>query len=89
MNKERYLKKSTDYIELLVNRVHMLNSLNYYDINISSESFFSGLLNLVYDWNLKNLNNEISNAVSIDLYDDINHVAVQVKIGRASCRERV
>jgi len=78
MNKERYLKKSTDYIELLVNRVHMLNSLNYYDINISSESFFSGLLNLVYDWNLKNLNNEISNAVSIDLYDDINHVAVQV-----------
>lgn len=86
MNKEEYLKKSIAYIETLVNRVHLLNSLNYYDINISSENFFSGLLGLVYGWNLKNLNNEELNAVSIDLYDDVRRVAVQVTSDNSSAK---
>lgn len=78
MNHENYLKRCTEYLQNLVNKVSALNTLNYYDINISCEKFYMYLLNLIYGWNLKNINDEENNAVSIDLYDKEARVAVQV-----------
>lgn len=78
MNHEDNLKRCTEYLQNLVNKVNALNTLNYYDINISCEKFYMYLLNLIYGWNLKNINDEENNAVSIDLYDKEARVAVQV-----------
>lgn len=78
MNREEYLKECSEHILRLTRKVEMLNSLNYYDINISSEYFFMRLLNIVFGYNLKNINGEKSNFTAIDLYDTSNRIAVQV-----------
>lgn len=86
MKSEFYLKQCCAYIANLVTEVETLNSLNYYDINISSETFFMKLLNLVNSYNLKNINNEKNNSASIDLYDLTNRVAVQVTSDKSSAK---
>lgn len=78
MNHEERLRRCIDYIVDLVKKVSILNSINYYDINISSEKFFARLLGLVYGWNLKNMNYEENNTTAIDLCDEHSRIAIQV-----------
>lgn len=78
MKTENNIKKCTDYVIALIQKIAVLNSLHYYDINTSSENFFKRILNLVYGWKLSNLNEEKMNATAIDLYDDKSKIAVQV-----------
>lgn len=78
MKTENNIKKCADYIIELTKRIATLSSLHYYDINTSSENFFKRVLNLVYGWELSNLNEEKMNATAIDLYDDKSKIAVQV-----------
>lgn len=47
-------------------------------MNTFAEDFVKDLLNIVFDYNLKNLNFDIKNQVSIDLGDMDNGVAYQV-----------
>lgn len=56
----------------------MLNHQNLYDINIHSETFFCGLLNVIFGYNLENINDSEKNFPSIDLEDKLNRVAIQV-----------
>ena len=78
MKRESNIKNCSEKLYKLCDEVNRLNNLNYYDINISCENFYMNLLNLVYSWNLRNINHETNNATAIDLYDDENKVAVQV-----------
>ena len=69
MKQEELIKACSDLLYKLCDLVEARNTLNYYDINISSEYFFIPLLNQLFDCDLKNLNIEEKNAAAIDLYD--------------------
>ena len=78
MNREFHLKKICDYLGVLSKQVEIRNSINLYDTNIISEDFYNRLLNMVYGYDLKNLNTEDTNAAAIDLGDKVNRISVQV-----------
>ena len=84
LNKEIYLKEVAGSLALLSKEVTILNAVNLYDINIVAEDFFPGLLNLVYEYKLKNANYLEKNAPAIDLFDNINKIAVQVTSDNSS-----
>ncbi len=78
LKQEELIKACTELLLKLCDLVKARNSLNYFDINISSEYFFIPLLNLIFDSDLKNANTEKKNATAIDLYDVNGNIAVQV-----------
>lgn len=78
MKQEELIKVCSELLYKLCDLVESRNTLNYYDINISSEYFFIPLLNQVFNCNLKNLNTEEKNAAAIDLYDTNGEIAIQV-----------
>lgn len=84
LNKEIYLKEVAKSLALLSNEVTILNAINLYDINIAAEDFFPGLLNLIYGYQLKNVNYLEKNAPAIDLYDEVNRIAIQVTSDNSS-----
>lgn len=79
MNK-RELKLKTILNEFAKWQVQIENStsLSLYDINIFSEDLIRDLLNLIFDYKLKNANQITKNQPSIDLFDNYNRIAVQV-----------
>lgn len=78
MKKEIYLKNVAESLALLSKQVELLNAVNLYDINIIAEDFFAGLLNLIFDYKLKNANVVEKNAQAIDLIDEENKISIQV-----------
>lgn len=78
INKEMYLKEIAQSLALLSKEVTFLNAVNLYDINIIAEDFFPGLLNLIYGYDLKNINTIEKNASAIDLFDKKNKISIQV-----------
>lgn len=78
MKREELIKSCSYLLYKLCDLVESRNSLNYYDINISSEYFFIPLLNQVFDCDLHNMNATKNNAEAIDLYDVNGKVSVQV-----------
>lgn len=56
------------------------NSNGELSINRAAENIIAGLLNIIFDSNLKNLNTEIKNYPAIDLGDKSKKLAVQVTV---------
>lgn len=67
-----------DNLSNLNNQINLRCSLGFTDLNKVSEDFFAKLLNLIYPYNLKNLNTERSNEPGLDIGDESNSVAFQV-----------
>ena len=65
-------------LSLLVTRIKLRGGLNILDLHVHSENFYPGLLNLIFDWNLVNLNTVEQNAPAIDLVDRSANLVVQV-----------
>jgi hypothetical protein len=86
INKEIYLKNVAESLALLSKRVELLNAVNLYDINIIAEDFFAGLLNLIFDYKLKNVNVIERNAPAIDLIDEENKISIQVTSDNSSTK---
>lgn len=78
LSKLDYLQKVTDTFALLETSFRNRILLSLYDSNIISEDFFAGLLNIIYDLNLQNINNKKKNSASVDLVDETKKVAYQV-----------
>lgn len=78
MKRLKQISFITDKLGELKNKVEIKSSINLTDINIVAEDFFCTFLNLLYGYNLKNLNIENSNTASIDLGDRDQKVAFQV-----------
>lgn len=78
MNRENYLKSIADCLGTLSYQVEYRNSINLYDINIVSESFYKDLLNKIFNFNLENLNTVEKNASAIDLGDEKKRISIQV-----------
>ncbi|KTC12186.1 hypothetical protein AO390_17890 [Pseudomonas marginalis ICMP 11289] len=78
MNRPDYQKKVISALAWLKSQVELHNSLSLTDINHGAEDFYCGLLNLVYGYNLKNINITDQNAAAIDLGDEQKKIAIQV-----------
>ncbi|HNP98413.1 MAG TPA: SMEK domain-containing protein, partial [Bacteroidia bacterium] len=62
----------------IVARVKLSNKLNFIDINIVAEDFFKTLLNLIYEYDLKNSNAVRQNESAIDLFYNKEKIAYQI-----------
>ena len=71
-----------NYIEerlcTLATRIETRGKLNILDLHIISENFYRDLFNLLFLWDLKNLNDFKQNAEAIDLVDKKNKIIIQV-----------
>lgn len=76
--REDCMEYVTSQLSVIKSKVELCSSLNLLNINIHIESFICGLLNLIYSYNLVNLNNAQANYTSIDLGDRAKRIAVQV-----------
>jgi len=61
-----------------VTAVKLRNAVNYTDINRIAENLALRLLNTVYNYNLENLNWDLSNYPAVDLGDDKRGISFQV-----------
>lgn len=84
--RQDYMNNITSKLALLKSKVELTNCINLYDINIHAEDFFCKLLNLVFNYNLINLNTLERNTSSIDLGDDSLKISVQVTSDNSSSK---
>ncbi len=78
MNRSNYFSYIEEKLIILAHRIEVRGKMNILDLHIYSESFYLHFLNLVFDWQLRNLNVTKQNAEAIDLIDDHNRVILQV-----------
>ncbi|MDD5679926.1 MAG: SMEK domain-containing protein [Candidatus Omnitrophica bacterium] len=78
MLKEKYLKEISEILAILSVCIDYGNKLRFFDSNISCESFYKDFLNIVYGYNLKNINIETPNYPAVDLGDENISLAIQV-----------
>uniref|UniRef100_UPI0022E81F93 SMEK domain-containing protein n=1 Tax=Phocaeicola plebeius TaxID=310297 RepID=UPI0022E81F93 len=78
MHRKEKIEKIAELFARFRTEVESLNSLNLYDINIHAENVIIPILNLVYEINLVNINNQVKNSAAIDLVDTENRIAIQV-----------
>lgn len=67
-----------DDLALLQQKITFRNKVGYLDLTKVCEDFFKEILNIVFDYNLVNLNGNRSNEPGLDLGDVYNKIAVQV-----------
>ncbi|ARF48317.1 SMEK domain-containing protein [Pantoea stewartii] len=77
--------KSMDYLSVITSGLAYLSkcvearaSINLNDINIHSENFYKEFFNLIYGYELNNLNSITKNSTSIDLADENKKLCFQV-----------
>jgi len=75
-------------LSILSKKIELSNSINLNDINIHSENFFRDFLNLLYGYNLKNINITDHNASAIDLADCSKKIAFQVTSTPDLCKTK-
>jgi hypothetical protein len=78
MNSSHYFNYIEEKINTLGHRIAIRGKLNILDLNIYSETFFTDLLNLILNWELRNMNIVKQNVEGIDLIDDKNKIVAQV-----------
>lgn len=67
-----------DDLALLQQKITFRNKVGYLDLTKVCEDFFKEILNIVFDYNLVNLNGNRSNEPGLDLGDVNNKIAVQI-----------
>ena len=75
-------------LALLSYEIELNNSVFYTDINKACENFYCKVLNLIYDYDLKNINIDEENATAIDLGDKNKRIAIQVTSERTLSKVR-
>jgi hypothetical protein len=78
MNRSKYFNAIEEKLSFLATRIEMRGGLNLLDLNLHSENFYLHFLNLLFGWDLVNLNIKQHNAAGIDLVDTTNKIIVQV-----------
>lgn len=78
MKREFHIKEIIDEFSVMKTKLELLSEINLQDMNIITEYHIQEILNIVFDFNLKNSNSTKSNSVAIDLEDVQNSIAVQV-----------
>jgi len=78
MNRNRYFDYIEESLHTLSRRIKTKGRLNLLDINGHSENFHLHFFNLMYGYELENLNHKSPNVPSIDLIDKKNKIIIQV-----------
>ena len=78
MNRTRYYNYIEEKLNFLAYRIEKRGKINLLDLNIHSETFFAELFNILYDYNLVNLNYIKQNTEGIDLVDTKNKIIIQI-----------
>jgi hypothetical protein len=78
MNRENLFNYIDERLAVLAHRVETRGKLNILDLHLHSENFYRDFLNLLYGWNLENLNKVNQNVEAIDLIDNTNRIIIQV-----------
>jgi len=78
MNRSKYFDFIESKLSLLATRIEMRGRLNLLELNIQSENFYLHFFNLLFGWDLVNLNAEQHNVAGIDLVDTTKKIVVQV-----------
>ena len=78
MNRFEYYNFIERKLNELAFRIEMRGRLNLLELNLHSEDFYQYFINLLFDWDLKNLNAVQQNTPGIDLVDKKNKVVAQV-----------
>lgn len=81
-----YFSKINDKLSWYVTTIKNNNAVGYQDANHDAEDVFCFILNVIYDYRLKNLNREENNFPGIDLGDDKNRISVQVTSDNSSSK---
>ena len=87
MNRTRYYNYIEEKLNFLAYRIEKRGKIILLDLNIHSETFFAELFNILYDYNLVNLNCIKQNAEGIDLVDTKNKIIIQVSA--TSTKEKI
>lgn len=78
MKRGIYYNYISEKLMVLMYNIKQNGKLNLNDLNIHVESLFTYLLNVIFNYELINMNSVQQNVESIDLRDDVNKVIVQV-----------
>lgn len=78
MNRSGYFNYIEEKLNILSVRVKARGKLNILDFHLHSEDFYMSFLNLLYGFDLKNLNTLNQNVEGIDLIDHTNKLVAQV-----------
>lgn len=78
MNRSTYFDFIESKLSHLATRIELRGGLNIQDLHIHSESFYLHFFNLLFDWNLQNLNAVQQNMAGVDLIDSTNKLIIQV-----------
>ena len=78
MNRTEYYNYIDEKLHTLAYRITTNGKLNMLHLHMHSESFYLHFFNLLYDYNLVNLNKSIQNVEAIDLIDFDKKIVIQV-----------
>lgn len=78
MNRSEYFNFIESKLSLLATRIEMRGGLNILDMHLHSENFYLHFFNLLFGWELQNLNAVHQNAAGVDLVDTTHRIIVQV-----------
>lgn len=78
MNRDIYVAKIKTLLNVLKGEIKDGGKLNLFDINVHTEDFYRDLLNLIYSWQLENLNLWNQNAAGGDLWYNDGKLVIQV-----------
>lgn len=78
MNSQIYFDYIARELQALSSRIETKGKLNLLDLHGHVENFYLRLFNLLYGYELVNLNNKLQNVEAIDLIDDKNKILIQV-----------
>lgn len=78
IERQTYINEIIERLTFLKTKVDLSKALNLTDINIHSENFYRDFLNLLYGYDLQNINIIEPNASAIDLGDKAKRIAFQV-----------
>ncbi len=78
MNRSNYFNYIEEKLSILATRVELRGNLNILDLHLHSENFYADFFNLLFNWELKNLNPIKQNVEGIDLFDLKNKIVIQV-----------
>ncbi|TYA74743.1 ABC-three component system protein [Seonamhaeicola marinus] len=85
MNRSKYFEYIDEKIHTLAHRIQTKGKLNILNLHLHSENFYLHFFNLLYGYELINLNSSAQNVEAIDLIDHKNKIIFQVS---ATCTKQ-
>jgi len=85
MNRSKYFEYIDEKIHVLAHRIQTKGKLNILNLHLHSENFYLHFFNLLYGYELVNLNSNTQNIEAIDLIDHKNKIIFQVS---ATCTKQ-